>query len=183
VTTAMKWWSVPAFLAAATLCAAQPLAEQLVELNGEALRYSIRAFAPDVHLQVTTPAPVSALHTAIALNRFLSAGNIEDAALLSNAPRRRFEVLSDYRRSVGEDGFKRVFAEYFNPENHPVAEIRMGTHSLLVWHLRDQNYYAGEYFVEIEGKVLMDDVPGETRARLRRVLDGIRAGSVRLPMN
>jgi len=179
----MKWWTLPVLLAAATFCAAQPLAEQAVELNGEALRYSIRAFSPDVHLEATAAATFSALHTAIALNQFLSAGNIEDAALLSNAPRRRFEVFSDYRRSVGEDGFKRVFAEYSNPENHPVAEIRMGTHSLLVWHLRNRDYYAGQYFVEIEGKVLMDDVPGETRAKLRRVLEGIRTGSIRLPGN
>ena len=178
-----KWWSVPVLVAAATFAAAQPLAERSVELDGETLRFSIRGFAPDALLSVTAApsTPASALQTAKTLNEFLSAGNLEDAALLSNAPRRRFEVLRDYKRSVGEEGFKRVFAEYFHPENRLVAEVLMGRHSLLVWYLRETDYYAGQYYVEIEGKVLMDDAPGEIRSKLRRVLEGIRLGKISLP--
>jgi hypothetical protein len=35
---------------------------------------------------------------------------------------------------------------------------------------------AGQYFVEVEGRYLMDDVPNQTRANLRRVLEAYRAG-------
>jgi hypothetical protein len=62
-----------------------------------------------------------------------------------------------------------------------VAEVIMGTHSLLVWHLRDGDRYAGQYYARVEGKVLMDDVPSEARFRLRRVLEAIRAGKMPLP--
>ena len=162
---------------------AQPLPEQTIILNGETLRYAIRIFPAGVNVIDPTASlePVSALATAKLLNRFLTTGHIEDAALLSNSPRRRFEVLRDYKDSVGDDGFKEVFTQYFNPGNHLLAEVIMGSHSLLVWQLGEPKRIAGQYYVTVEGKVLMDDVPNEPRAHLRRVLEAIRSGRLPLP--
>jgi len=180
-----KWWSVPAFvlLASATLAQAQPLAERAVEIDGETLPYSIRAFAPGAHL--VDPAekiePTSALNTARLLNQYLTAGKVEDAALLSNAPRRRFEVLREYEGEVGQASFKQVYAQYFLPQNRLAAEVVVGRHSLLVWHLVEGDRYAGQYYVEVEGKVYMDDVPSAARTRLRRILEAIRTGKIPLP--
>jgi len=187
VTSPGKWWSVPVFAAFFAFSApawAQPFAEQTIELNGQTLRYSIRAFPAGANL--IDPAarlePVSALDTAKLLNRFLTSGHMEDAALLSNAPRRRFEVLRDYKDSVSEDGFKQVYAEYFYPENRVVAEVNMDDHSLLVWHLRANNRYAGQFYVQIDGKFYVDDRPSPSRTALRRLLDAIRAGRMSLPI-
>ena len=187
MTSRGKWWSIPVFAAFAACAAgafAQPFAEQTFVLNGATLHYSIRAFPAGANL--IDPAaplePVSALDTAKLLNRSLTAGNIEEAALLSNAPKRRFEVLRDYRDSVSEDGFKQVYAEYFQPGNRVVAELSMGNHSLLVWHLRASNRYAGQFYVQIDGKFYVDDRPGPSRTALRRLLDAIRAGRLSLPM-
>lgn len=153
-------------------------------MNGQTLRYSIHAFPvganridPAVSLE-----PVSALDTAKLLNRFLTAGRIEDAALLSNAPRRRFEVFRDYKDSVGAEGFTQVYAEYFYPENRVVAEVSMENHSLLVWHLRASNRYAGQFYVQIDGKYYVDDRPGPTRDALRGLLEAIRQGRLLLPI-
>lgn len=182
-----NWWSAlvfAAFTAFAASAFAQPFAEQTIELNGQTLRYSIRAFPAGANL--IDPAerlePVSALDTAKLLNRFLTSGNIEDAALLSNAPRRRFEVLRDYKDSVSEDGFKQVYAEYFYPENRVVAEVGVGNHSLLVWHLRAPNRYAGQFYVQIDGKFYVDDRPSPARTALRRLLEAIRDGRLPLPI-
>ena len=184
-----KWWSVPVFAVAAALVStslalAQPLAESTLETDGETLRFSLRAFPAGANL-VDPAAPssqVTALDTAKLLNRYLTSGAIEDAALLSNAPRRRFEVLRDYKTSVGDDGFKEVYAEYFYPENRVVAEVTMGNHSLLVWHLRESNRYAGQFYVQVEGKTFVDDMPSPGRSALRRVLEAIRAGRLPLPI-
>lgn len=178
-----KWWSVPVFLGYAALAPGQPLADRTVELGGETLHYSIRAFRPDAHLADPSARlePTSALNTARLLNRYLTSGAVEDAAMLSNAPRRRFEVLQDYKSAVGDDGFRQVYAQYFTPQNRLAAEVAMGGHSLLVWHLREGDRYAGQYYVRVEDKVLMDDVPSEARLRLRRILEAIRAGKVPLP--
>jgi len=178
-------------LSAAALCStfssgalAQPLAEHTIDLNGEKLRYAIRAFPaeanridPEARLE-----PGTALDTAKLLNRHLASGAIEDAALLSNSPRRRFEVLRDYKDAVGDDGFKEVFTEYFDPENRVVAEVMMDGHSLLVWYLKAANRYAGQFYVNVAGKVYVDDMPNPTRQALRRVLEGIRTGQVLLPI-
>jgi len=179
-----KWWSIPVFLTAATLAQAQPLAERTLALDGETLKYAIRAFAPDAHLGGVQCAGrfEHCGSTAKLLNRYLSAGQIEDAALLSNAPRRRFEVLNDYQHAVGEDDFKRVFTQYFHPDNRLVAEIIVERHSLLIWHLREDDRYAGQYYVEIDGKVLLDDVPGNVRSSLRRILEAIRSGGISVPI-
>lgn len=179
-----KWWSVPVFAAFATLAFAQPFADHAVEINGEALRLSIRAFPAGANLMdpATPLEPVSALETAKLLNRHLTAGNIEEAALLSTSPRRKFEVLRDYKDSVSDEGFREVFTEYFVPENRLVAEVSMDGHSLLVWHLRTANRYAGQFYVQIAGKVYIDDMPSPTRSALRGVLDAIRAGKVSLPI-
>ena len=179
-----KWWSVPVFLGVAALASGQPLAERRVELDGETLHYSMRAFAPGAHVAGPEAGlePSSALNTARLLNKYLTSGDVEDAALLSNSPRRRFEVLRDYKGSVGEEDFRQVYTQYFDPKNRLVAEVIVDAHSLLVWHLRESNRYAGQYYVQVEGKVLIDDVPSEARLRLRRILDAIRIGKIPLPI-
>ena len=149
--------------------------------GGASVAYTLRKHPPDAHLAQPAKelAPTSALDTAKLLNLYLAAGDLEEAALLSNAPRRRFEVLRDYRESVGEEEFKRVFAEYFAPANRIVAEIAIDKHRLLVWDLREgANRIAGQYFVEVEGKYLVDDVPNDTRTQLRWVLEAYRSGKI-----
>ena len=172
-----------ALMALAGIAQAQPYAVQTLELDGQSVQFSIRAFAPGANIvDPSVPLePSSALNTAKLLELHLSTGAAEEAALLSNAPRRRFEVLREYQASVGDDSFRQVYTEYFEPRNRVVAEVTIGEHSLLVWHLRDPNRYAGQYYVRVEGKTLMDDIPSPERARLRRILEAVRAGKLQLP--
>jgi hypothetical protein len=162
---------------------AQSEEAKTLELEGGGMvAYTLRTHPANAHLArpVGELAPTSALDTAKLLNLHLSSGDIEEAALLSNAPRRRFEVLRDYRESVGGEEFKRVFAQYFYPENRLLAEIAIGRHHLLVWDLKDgATRIAGQFFVEVEGRYLVDDVPNDTRTSLRWVLEAYRSG--RLP--
>jgi hypothetical protein len=117
----------------------------------------------------------SARPTALRILRHLADGNIEEAAVLSNAPKRRFEVLRDYRAQVGEQEFRRVYAQYFFPENRVVAELAVGPRRLVIWDLGEAGHQlAAQYFVEVEGKFLMDDVPSEERATLRKLLSVYR---------
>ncbi len=161
---------------------AQTAETRTLELEGGAsVTYTLRSHAAGAHLlrPETQLAPNSALNAAKLLNLHLSTGDIEEAALLSNSPRRRFEVLRDYRESVGEDEFKRVFAQYFYPENRLLAEIAIDRHRLLIWDLRESaTRIAGQYFVEVDGRYLIDDVPNDTRTRLRWVLEAYRAGKL-----
>lgn len=121
--------------------------------------------------------PDSARDTALALLQHLAAGDLEQAAALSNAPKRRFEVLRDYRDSVGEDQFKRLFARFLEPDNRVVAEVAIGPRRLLVWDLGEGGGdLAGQFYVEVGGRFLLDDVPGRERDELRRVLQRYRAG-------
>ncbi len=147
--------------------------ERVVELgNGAVVRYKL--------LDAAAAPEASAQQTANRVLRHLADGDIEQAALLSNAPRRRYEVLREYRASVGEDEFKRVFAQYFAPENRLLAEVALGEHRLLVWDLGEAGHrLAGQYYVEVEGKFLMDDAPSEKRTQLRRVLEAYRTGKAR----
>jgi hypothetical protein len=167
-------------------CAAQALAQgeeaRTLEVDsGRMLAYTLRVPEADAHLAEPPQASeaASALGTAILVIRHLSAGRIEDAALLSNAPRRRYEVLRDYRDSVGEEEFKRVFGGYFAPGNRLLAEISIGAHKLLVWKLAREARLAGQYFVEVDGRWLVDDVPNATRASLRSILEAYRSGKLR----
>lgn len=178
-----KWRPAALGLLFAALAHGQPLTEHSVELDGETLQYSVRAFPQGAQQVDATaePEPTSALNTAKLLSLYLTAGKVEEAALLSTAPRRRFEILLDYKTAVGEEDFKQVYTQYFLPQNRLLAEIVMGPHSLLVWHLRDSNAYAGQYYVQVEGKVLMDDAPSLERFRLRRILEAVRAGKIALP--
>ena len=164
-----------------TALRAQSDETRTLELDGGgSVTYTLRTHAVDAHAARPAGelAPTSALDAAKLLNLHLSAGDIEEAALLSNAPRRRFEVLRDYRESVGAEEFKRVFAQYFYPENRLLAEIGIGKHRLLIWDLKDGNRIAGQYFVEIEGRYLVDDVPNDARTSLRWVLEAYRSGKL-----
>jgi hypothetical protein len=98
----------------------------------------------------------------------LAAGEIDQAARLSNEPGRRSEVLRDYLRSVGEAEFRRVYAEYLRPPNGVVAEIAIGPRRLLVWQLGER--LAGQYYIEADGTFVMDDRPGPERRALQNVL-------------
>jgi hypothetical protein len=117
------------------------------------------------------------------MHRHLAAGRIEDAALLSNAPKRRHEVLADYQASVGESEFRRVFAQYQDGRNSAVAVVEIGPRQLIVWKLADTRHLAGEYFVAVEGRYYLDDVPSIERTRLRRVLEALRSGEIALPLD
>jgi hypothetical protein len=162
-----------------------------LELDGGArVSYTLHLHPAGAHLlrPAAALAPSNALDAAKLLNLHLSTGDLEEAALLSNAPRRRFEVLRDFRESVGEDEFKRVFAQYFQPENRLLAEIAIDRNRLLVWELKDagqggaaSSRIAGQYFVEVEGRYLIDDVPNDARTQLRWVLDAYRAGKIAAP--
>ena len=177
-----RWLALAAGLLFATILQGQSDEERTFELEGGArVAYTVHSHPADAHLQRPAEelAPTSALNSARLLNRHLSAGDLEEAALLSNSPRRRFEVLREYRESVGEDEFKRVFAQYSDPQNRLIAEIAIDRHRLLVWDLREgATRIAGQYFVEIEGRYLIDDVPNDVRTQLRSVLEAYRSGKL-----
>lgn len=152
--------------------------ERYFEVDGSRLNFLWRPLAVGPPAPDTPLKPDSALNTSWLLHRHLARGEIVEAAVLSNAPRRRFEELMRYRDSVGEAAFRQVFGEYFSSDNKPVAEAAMGEYRLIVWYLGKAGALAGEYFVEVEGRYMIDDGPGETRSRLRRVLESLRAGQL-----
>ena len=158
-----KWGLLPFFLIVAGPTHGQ---ERTLDLGkGESLRYEV--------LDASAVESRSARETARQILGHLAEGSIEKAAALSNAPQRRFEVLRDYRDSVGEEEFKRVFAQYLG--NKIVDEIAIGDRRLLIWDLAEAAHHlAGQYYVEVEGRFLMDDEPSEARARLTRVLQSYR---------
>jgi len=121
-------------------------------------------------------APDSARGTAITVLKHLAEGDLEQAAALSNAPAQRLELLRGYRDIVGEDEFRRLFGRLLSPDNRLIAEVAIGPRRLLVWELADANrQLAGQFYIEVDGKFLMDDVPGRERAELREVLRRYRA--------
>jgi len=149
--------------------------------DGTSVTYTLRTYPADAHLLQpdAKPAPTSALGSAKLINLHLTDGEIEEAALLSNSPKRRYEVLRDYRESVGEAEFKRVFAQYLSGENRLIAEAVIDNRSLLIWDLRTgATRIAGQYFVEVDGNYLIDDVPNEQRKRLSWVLEAYRNGKL-----
>jgi hypothetical protein len=179
------------FLAGMLLAlAAQAQTEEIRTLareDGSSVTYTLRTYPPDAHLlrPDTRPAPTSALESAKLIIFHLSDGDIEQAALLSNAPRRRYEELATFKKTHGDDQFKRVFGEYFDPKNSVAAEIVVDNRSLLIWKLVDASkggapafHYAGQFFVEVDGAYLIDDVPNEQRTRLRWVLEAYRNGKI-----
>jgi hypothetical protein len=122
---------------------------------------------------VDPSAPDSARDTAITVIKHLAAGDLEQAAALSNAPKQRFELLREYRDRIGEEEFKRVFGRFLEPENRLIAEVAIGPRRLLVWELGE--HLAGQFYVEVHGKFLLDDVPSKERDELRRVLRRYRS--------
>jgi len=162
-----KWGLSPVFLFC-LLAGSAHAQEHTIELGGETLRYTLRA----------DPGDGGALATARELARDLAAGDIKAASMLSNAPERRYEVLREYRDWVGPDEFKRVYAQYFSPRSRVVAEIGIEHHRLLVWRLDGSDHLAGQFYAEIGGRFLLDDVPGVERARLRRLLEAYREGKL-----
>ena len=123
---------------------------------------------------VAPSAPDSARDTALTVLKYLAEGDIEHAAALSNAPPQRLDLLRGYRDSVGEDEFRRLFSRFLAPDNRLIAEVAIGPRRLLVWELADRQL-AGQFYIEVEGKFLMDDVPSRERAQLRGVLRRYRA--------
>jgi hypothetical protein len=148
------------------LAAAALAEERILQLpNGEALRYEL----------IDPGSQRSARDSAYRLLRHLADGNIESAAALSNAPKRRLQVLQSFRESVGEEAFKRLFSRYFAPENRLVMEAAIGRHRLLVWELGEAGHQlAGQYWGEVAGNFVLDDVPSSERANLQRVLEAYR---------
>jgi len=185
----VRRFALAACLLFAAASHAQTEEARTLEIDGGAqIAYTLRVYPGNAHLArpAGNLAPDTPLNAAKLLNLHLSAGDIEEAALMSNAPRRRFEVLREYREMIGEDEFKRVFTQYFNPETRLIGEIAIDKHRLLLWELKAAakqgaatSAIAGQYFVEIDGRYLVDDVPNDVRTRLRWVLEAYRSGKLR----
>lgn len=129
---------------------------------------------PDYRI-VTEPGD-SARPVALEMLKHLAAGELEAAAALSNAPQRRLEVLRAYRDRVGEGPFRQVFGRYFAQENRIVMEAAIGPHRLVVWELGEAGgRLAGQYFVAVDGRFLVDDMASPERSKLQRVLGELRS--------
>jgi hypothetical protein len=148
------------------------LALMLVEVAGHAGDRTLRMpNGSTITYRVVGPGEASAQPAAMQLLTHLAAGHIDEAARLSNEPSRRTEVLRDYVAIVGEAEFRRVYAQYLQPENRVVAEIAMGPRRLLIWDLETAGHrLAGQYYIEADGRFLMDDRPGPERLALQQVL-------------
>jgi hypothetical protein len=155
---------------------------RVLELDdGSRLEYVLRTHPEGAHRigDGEQLAPSSALGAAKLVTLHLSEGNLEEAALLSNAPKARYARLRERLEGWGAADFERAYARYFDPQNRIVGEAAIGVHRLLMWYLKDTDYLTGYFFVEVDGRLLLDDIPNETRARLRRVLDAYRSGRVK----
>ena len=146
--------------------------------DGGQIRYTLRTYAPDAHRldPAIGLAPTDALDVAKLVTRHLAAGRVEEVSLLSTAPKARFERLRESFAGWSLDDFARAFGRYFAPGNRIVGEAAIGNHRLLMWYLSDTDYVTGYFFVEVDGKLLLDDVPSDARTRLRRVLEAHRSG-------
>ena len=179
-----KKWGTSLFFLVLLCASAQARAQEqrTLELeNGEQVRYLVRTHPADAHLfdanAVLTPD--SALNTAKMVTRYLSEGRVEDASLLSNSPKARYARLRESFEGWKETDYQRAFGRYFAPDNRIVAEIAIDGHRLLIWYLKDTDHLAAFFLMDVEGRLLMDDVPNATRAHLRRVLQAYRDGKLK----
>ena len=120
--------------------------------------------------------PDRAVHTAWLLHQHLAQAQLAEAAALSNAPRRRHEELLRFQASVGEEGFKKLFSTWLQPGNAPIAEAAIGDYRLLIWTLHTEERITGEFYVAVDGRMLIDDGLSATRTQLRQILEAVRAG-------
>lgn len=130
------------------------------------MRLLLAALVAGASLAFAQPDPRQTARQLVAL---LAEGKVEEASALSNHPQRRREVLEAYRKEVGEEEFRRVYARY--REGRIVEEIAEGRHRLLIW---DLGHVAGQFFVEKDGRYLLDDEPSAARDKLRRALADYR---------
>jgi hypothetical protein len=153
----------------------------LLPILGEAQERSLRlSNGTTVVYRIVAEDEQSAQPVALQVLRHLAAGRIDEAAQLSNEPARRAEVLRDYVALVGDPEFRRVYAQYLAPQNRVIAEIAMGPRRLIIWDLETAGHrLAGQYYIEAEGKFLMDDRPGPERLALQGVLAEHRKQSQR----
>jgi hypothetical protein len=168
-------------LALAPLWASSEERFLLLQLDsGQSLGFRLLNHPPDAHLlEAEKPLePRSALETAKLVTRYLSEGRVEDAAQLSNYPKARYERMRESFEGWSEEDFRNTYGRYFASENRIVAEVAIGDHRLLLWHLKEIDHMAAFYLVNIEGRLLMDDVPNPTRTNLRRVLEAYRSGKI-----
>jgi hypothetical protein len=136
---------------------------------------ALPVLAQEPPYRLITDAAESARPAALQILKHLAAGELEAAAALSNAPGRRLEVLTQFRNDIGEEQFRKLFGRYFAPENRIVMEAALGPRRLLVWELGEANrQLAGLYFIERDGRFVMDDVPGPERTQLQRILESQR---------
>jgi hypothetical protein len=138
----------------------------------------LRKYAVDAHLlDPREPLePTSALATAKLAVHYLAQGKLEEVALLSNAPKARYERLRDALGDWKPEDFKRAYEPFFDADSWIVGEVAQGPHHLIMWRRGDIGHIAGYLLVEIDGKYFLDDVPSPERSRLRRVLQSFRAG-------
>lgn len=179
-----RWGALLLLLAGIALAPLAANAEErflLLRLeNGQSLGFQLLLHPPGAHLlDAEKPLePHSALETAKLVTRHLAEGRVEEAALLSNSPKARYERMRESFEGWSEEDFRNTYGRYFAPENEILGEVAIGEHRLLMWRLKELDHVAAFYLVNIEGRFLLDDIPNPTRANLRRVLEAHRSGKI-----
>lgn len=146
-------------------------------LGPEFASEELRKYPANAHLldPRETLEPTSALATAKLAVRYLSEGRLEEVAVLSNAPKARYERLREALGNWTPEDFRRAYTPFFAADSWIVGEVAQGPRHLIMWRRGDIGYISGYLLVEIDGRYFLDDVPSPERSRLRRVLQSFRA--------
>ncbi len=156
----------------------------LAREDGTSVTYTLRTYPPDAHLlrPDTKPVPTSALdsaklHLSAPVRRRHRAGR---AAVQFAAPALR--GAARLPRTTSATTSSSASSRSTSPRRTACSpRSRSTTAACSIWDLREgAKRIAGQYFVEVDGAYLIDDVPNEQRTRLRWVLEAYRTGKIPL---
>ncbi|CAN5706525.1 hypothetical protein BH11PAT2_BH11PAT2_06130 [soil metagenome] len=150
------------------------LAPVNVESEGKHLEYQFGTFDPAIHLgnisggDLNTTSPVQTLALYYSL---LAKGDIAGASKISSDPAKTSATLTAYQDRLGNDSFKKQYAEGFSPASSVTVSgiAKVGNDTYIVF-LKTDSYTGANVFINSDGSYSLADDPSTLPQNVQDVL-------------
>ncbi len=137
---------------------------------------AIEAFTPPILVkkELSKMNQASAMNCSLLFYSFLSKGDINSAATLSNDPAKVKDKYVRQKERAGETEFKKMYADYFEGKALIKYHFSLEKSHMLIVHSEDMGMDMAQFYIEESGKFFVDEREGAEKDRLAKIFQQLK---------
>jgi hypothetical protein len=145
-------------------------------IDGQQVTCTVEEFVPELVFKNDS----SKMNQSTAVNcshlfySFLAKGDLDGAAMLSNDSAKVKEKHLRQKERVGDEEFKKMYADYFTEKAKLKYHFSLGKSHMLIVHSEDMGIDMAQFYIEVGKKVVMDERGSAEKDRLGKIFQQLK---------